>query len=53
VIEQILRKRLLPDGTPLYLLRWLGLGPAHDTWEPADNILCPAVLEEFEAANRH
>ena len=53
IIEQILQKRLLDDGTPLYLLRWLGRGPAHDTWEPAEHVYCPAALAEFEAACLH
>ena len=34
IIEQILQKRVAADGTTVYLLRWRGMGPAFDTWEP-------------------
>jgi hypothetical protein len=46
--ERISAERVSPtDGTLQYLVRWEGYGEADDTWEPADNLLDPQLLEDW------
>jgi hypothetical protein len=46
-IDRILRKQMR-KGQPYYKIRWAGFSEAHDTWEPASNILDKVLLEQFE-----
>ena len=32
-----------PTETRQYLIRWRGFSSAHDTWEPAENVLSPSL----------
>ena len=36
-VEKVLEKRAVGGGFE-YRIRWLGYGPAHDTWEPLSNL---------------
>ena len=36
-VEKVLEKRAVGSGFE-YRIRWLGYGPAHDTWEPLSNL---------------
>mmetsp|Transcript_35328 Transcript_35328/g.92390 ORF Transcript_35328/g.92390 Transcript_35328/m.92390 type:complete len:132 (+) Transcript_35328:231-626(+) len=49
VIEELLGRRM-QNGTMMYLCRWHGLDAAHDTWEPAENIFCRALIDEFDSS---
>jgi hypothetical protein len=36
-----------------YLVRWAGLGPEHDSWEPAANLKnCPLVMKAYKEKQR-
>jgi hypothetical protein len=50
-IEKILKKRVR-NGQTFYKIHWAGFSAAHDTWEPAKNILDKILLEQFEQENR-
>eukprot|EP00040_Diaphanoeca_grandis_P044695 m.271616 g.271616 ORF g.271616 m.271616 type:complete len:232 (-) comp96718_c0_seq1:4-699(-) len=47
IIEEILSKRVV-DGKSVYLCRWKGFAPSFDSWEPAENIFCQQVIDDFE-----
>jgi len=47
-VENILDKRKRQGGTE-YLIKWLGYGDEHNTWEPEENLECQDAILEFEA----
>ncbi|KRZ04542.1 Chromobox -like protein 3 [Trichinella zimbabwensis] len=47
VVEEILNKRIC-DGKVQYYLKWKDFSPADCTWEPAENLHCPELIEAFE-----
>lgn len=49
-VEGILRKRVTGDRTE-YLIKWLNFSDEDNTWEPAENLSCRELVEEFEEAN--
>lgn len=36
-----------------YLIRWKGYGPKDDTWEKADNLMCPSILEDYMESKKN
>ena len=48
VAEKILDKRVLPDGTVLYYVKWRNYPETDNTWEPVINLDCDELLSEFE-----
>jgi len=51
IVEKVLKKRVLDDGTEQYFLKWLHYDSRENTWEPRGNI-APALIEEFEREQR-
>lgn len=56
-MDKIVGMRISKDGKVFYLLEWKGApGLEHqkhkETWEPAEKILFPELIEEFEQAVR-
>lgn len=49
-VEKILDKKVLEDGTVLYLLKWKGYSDEDNTWEPEANLDCRSLLKKFEAS---
>jgi len=48
VVEKILDKRVLEDGTVLYYLKWRNYPESDNTWEPVTNLDCDELISEFE-----
>ena len=51
-VEAILDLRRQGQGRKLeYLVRWKGWGPAHDSWEPKENLHADDLLKEYFEEN--
>lgn len=46
-VEKIIDVHFKRNGEKEYLVRWKGFGAKDDTWEPADNLSCPDLIEKF------
>jgi hypothetical protein len=47
-VESILSHRFLRNNKTEFLVKWLGYGPEHNTWEPEANCAhCPDKLTEY------
>ena len=51
-VERILNHRKSDSGMQ-YLVKWESYGEAHNSWEPEDHILDPALLTEYNKSKRH
>ena len=47
VVEKIVSERIV-DGRLEYFLKWKGYSSLDNTWEPAENLDCPELLEQFK-----
>jgi len=47
VVETVLRHRTTRKGTIEYLLKWKGFSQDDNTWEPAENLNCPELIEAY------
>jgi hypothetical protein len=48
-IESILGAKILRKKK-YYKIRWLGYGPEHDSWEPAENVNAQELIETYQQA---
>lgn len=46
-VEMLIGHKRKRDGMH-YLVRWKDYSSKHDTWEPADNLNCPEILEKYK-----
>jgi len=47
-VEEIRNKRTNKKGKTEYLIKWKGYPEQENTWEPADNLQCFGMINEFE-----
>src|SRR6201986_3953046 len=51
-VERVVKSRRYGRKKELqYLLRWKGYSQAHDSWEPADQVHAPELIDEFHQRN--
>ncbi|KAH8277921.1 hypothetical protein KR018_010337, partial [Drosophila ironensis] len=49
LVEKICGKRF-EQGRPQLLIKWLGYGPQHNTWEPMENLGgCVQMICDYES----
>ena len=48
VVEKILKHKLNKNNEILYFLKWKGYPLEDNTWEPASNLNCPELIEQYE-----
>ena len=49
-VDQVIDHRDIKRGNRSkreYLLKWLGYGPEHNSWEPATNLLCDELIKQY------
>ena len=51
-VEKVLNMKYEPDGSKLYLVKWVGYDQRHNSWEPEGAMNCPKLVKEFEKGNR-
>jgi len=49
VVEKIINHRFTKKGKLEYFLKWKGFTDVDNTWEPAENLNCPELVEAYEA----
>lgn len=48
VVEKIINHRYTKKGKLEYFLKWKGFSDVDNTWEPAENLNCPDLVEAYE-----
>lgn len=46
-VDEIMDVKYNDDGTKDFLIRWKNCTASSDTWEPEDNLDCPALINKF------
>jgi len=50
-VESILDKRITTRGTE-YFVKWVGFSDNENSWEPAENVFCLALIAKYEEETR-
>merc|ERR1712183_738556 len=48
VVEKLLKHRTTKKNTIEYFLKWKGFPSEENTWEPAENLNCPDLIEAYK-----
>ena len=48
-VEDIVGKRIMPDRSVQYMVRWLGHGMTEDSWVDSRNVNCDWLIAKYEA----
>jgi len=48
VVEKVVDKKILDDGSITYLIKWEGYPDNENTWEPKENITSKNLIAQFE-----
>ncbi|CAO3597417.1 unnamed protein product [Absidia cylindrospora] len=48
-VENILDHRVDPDGEKVYFIKWKNYSSMYNSWEPEENLYCPALLKAYHA----
>ena len=47
MVQYLLYFLYLQSGKREFMIRWVGHGPADDSWEPEENLDCPDLIDKF------